>query len=71
MSDPLKGVTDKTVRAVLRDARRAGCEIRWTGKGHIRVDTPGGPVFVGGTPGDQKVATHLRVILRRKGVELN
>lgn len=70
MNSVLRGVTDKKVREVLRAAERAGCTLSWTGKGHIRVETPQGVYFTGGTPSDHRAATRLRAGLRARGVPI-
>lgn len=69
MKDPLRGVTDKKCREVLRAAMNDGCEVTWTKGGHIRVMTPNGPYFTGGTPSGG-AARNLRSGLRGKGVNI-
>lgn len=68
--DPLRGVTNKEARAVLRAAREQGCRITITRSSHIRIDTPNGPYFTGLTASRDSSARNLRAGLRQKGVNV-
>ena len=66
----LRGVTNRDVKKVIREAMRAGCEVSVTGGGHLRIDTPGGPYFAAMTASDHRAAMNVRVALRRRGVDI-
>lgn len=68
----LKGITNKDVRRVVQQAERAGCDVRMTKGGHVRIAAPdGGLHFVGTTQPAARTVHNLRTALVRMGVDLN
>lgn len=70
MADPtrlLRGVTDKRVRGLLREAARNGAVLSFTGSGHIKVATRMGATFAAVTPRSPHSYRHLERALRSIG----
>ena len=60
------GITEPTLRAVVRDAVKRGWTAEWTGKNHIRLTHPSGAiVFCAGTPHTAVAARKTESRLRR------
>lgn len=57
----------KDFKAMLRDVRAAGCEVKVTRGGHIKVTRPGytTPVFMAATPSDHRAFQNVKATLRR------
>lgn len=70
MSNVLAGVTNRDVKALLREVMKAGHAVSLTRGGHVRIDTPQGPYFTGSTTSDWRAVRSLRCDLRRRGVEV-
>lgn len=55
---------------LLRQLRRAGCEVEYTRNGHLKVHTPQGPVYMASTPSDPRSRKNDLAELRRHGVAI-
>ena len=57
------------LRGLLRELRDLRVEVSYTGGGHLRVETPMGPVYMPSTPSDTgRGIRNCRAELRRHGV---
>lgn len=60
----------REMQALCRRLQVAGYEVRTTGGGHLRVDTPKGPCFLPSTPSDRRSLLNAERLLARMGAEL-
>lgn len=61
----------RTHKDLLRALRKRGIATQVTGGGHLRVECPDGPVFMGGTPTEGRRSILNAVAqLRRAGLDL-
>ena len=67
----MKGVTDKDLRKMVERAVDLGCEVSYTGSGHVRLKLPNGAIVIASTSprAGTFAATKVRARLRRNGLE--
>lgn len=58
-------------RRLVMQLERAGLQVSITQKGHIRIETPKGPVFTSGSPSDWRSLKNMVARLRARGVEID
>lgn len=57
-------------RLIMR-LRRSGLDATITQKGHVRIETPSGPVFTSGSPSDWRSLKNMAATLKSKGVHVD
>lgn len=60
-----------STKKILVRLRQAGLEASVTGGGHIRIETPAGPVFAPASGSDRRGMRNLCATLRSRGVDLD
>lgn len=60
-----------STRKLLRRLHKAGLETRITGGGHIRIETPNGPVYAAASGSDRRGVRNLCAALRARGVDID
>lgn len=60
-----------STKKILIRLRQAGLEASMTGGGHIRIETPAGPVFAPASGSDRRGMRNLCSTLRARGVDLD
>lgn len=60
-----------STKKLLVRLRRAGLEASITRGGHIRIETPAGPVYAPASGSDHRGMRNLCSVLRARGVELD
>lgn len=60
-----------STKKILVRLRQAGLEASMTGGGHIRIETPAGPVFAPASGSDRRGMRNLCTTLRRRGIDLD
>lgn len=59
---------NRDLRDLLAEAEKDGCTVERRRNGHLRINTPNGPVFCSSTPSDFRAVHKIRRDLRAKGV---
>jgi hypothetical protein len=71
VKDITRGITNRDVRAVVKQAIAAGCDARLTGGNHVQLRVPnGGIVVVGTTQPAARTIRNLHSQLRRAGLDI-
>lgn len=63
-------VSPKDYAQLIGRAADDGCDVTYTRGGHVRIDTPSGPVFAASTASDRRGVLNVRAQLRQRGVAL-
>jgi len=66
----MKRIAKGDMAVLLQDVMELGVCVSHTSGGHVRIETPQGPVFVASTPSDWRAARNMRSLLRRRGLAI-
>ena len=61
---------NRDLQDLILAVRALGCEVTKRQNGHLRIDTPQGPVFCSSSPSDYRAVFRIKKDLKTKGVEL-